>query len=214
MLRDHGGFLLSLPQNALWSCKQRVFTCPISPISRHNKNQNVLFICWSLLSFFETLNEKVHAVVGMCAESCPSRGVAQAPSLLLLLGTVSFPAWERTQTDSPAASSAGNVLPATSFWWQIINPSLNPTGTDLDMGFSTARVHPAYLALGLFCLKIMGWSKVFLCTMGESSLLAATKAVCFFFSPGEAVAGMRRELGSFHRHREERDSKFCLIRSL
>lgn len=168
-----------------------MFTGPISPISRHNKNQNVLFISWSLLSFFETLNEKVHAVVGTCARSCASRGGAQASSLLLLLGAISCPAWEGTKTDVPAAGPTGNVLPATS-WWQMINPSLNPTGTDLDMGFYTARAHPVCLALGLFRLKIMGWSKVFPCTMGVSSVLAGAKAVSFFLWRGRG----RNEMGA------------------
>lgn len=68
----------------------------------------------------------------------------------------------------------------TSIWWQMINPSLNPTGADLDMGFYTVRMYPAYSALDLSCLKIMGWSKLFPCTMGVSSLLAGAKAISFF----------------------------------
>lgn len=46
------------------------------------------------------------------------------------------------------------------------NDDLNPTGTDLDMDFYAVCLCPIYLALGLFCLKNMGWSKVFPCAMG------------------------------------------------
>lgn len=79
----------------------------------------------------------------------------------------------------------------------MIKPHLNPTGTDLDMDFYTVWVCPVYLALGLVCLKITVWNKLFPCAMG-------LKLFLFIFFLQEAEAKMGQELGSFHRHWKER----------
>lgn len=158
-----------------------MFTCPISPVSRHNKYQNVLFICssaWSLFSFCETLHEEIHARVGTWAKEQSQPWGCSCTLAPLGFGHSLIPCvWEDTNQCLAFTWCFSQPLvahPSDSKW---LNHTWIPLALIWTLDFYTMWLCPVYLALGLFCLKIMGWSKLFPCAMG-------LKLFLFFSSRG------------------------------